>query len=397
MTTRLFRALTWLNAEHSPFVRRTAAMTARAAVWAITRNGTLASEAAGLWEADRFALALHRLNWYRRHARPSASQQDTAGASPLFDPTTGMGAQSVTALDAWLNSSPARNVGLRDQLARLYVLARKVQTATDAIPQRQLMADYTRLANTLCPALPAFDPAPARGKATDPYFTLDDALAALGTLDGTLKMPWYIISGTFLGAVREGTFLSHDYDIDIGINAEDFSESALLEAILQASDLTLVNISPHLHLTEHNGVLTDHARPALYHILHISGIGIDVFIHHLDGDLRWHGSAEHRWDNHDFALIDYTISGLPVRGPALADRYLTENYGDWRTPVKTFNCSTGTPNVRFNHSLSAVTETLRVAVLSQDMNAAMTAQLVLRQEGYLPQSGDFIIPWALTD
>lgn len=369
-------------------------MAARAAVWAITRNRTLASEAARLWQADTFALALHRLNWYRRHAGPDRAQPDTAGASPQFDPTTGMDAHTVTALAAWQTSSPARQAGLRDRLARLYVLARKAHDATDATLQRKLMADYASLAASLRTALPAFDPAPARGKAADPDFTLDDAQAALGTLNRALKMPWYVISGTFLGAVREGTFLSHDYDIDIGINAEDFTERAFLETILQAPNLTLVNTSPHLHLTYHDGLLTDRARPALYRVLHISGIGIDVFIHHLDGNLRWHGSAKHRWDNHDFALANYTIAGLPVRGPTDADRYLTENYGDWRTPVKTFNCSTGTPNISFTRNLSAVAETLRIAILSQDIAAAMTAQLVLRQEGYLPETGGFAIPWA---
>ena len=44
----------------------------------------------------------------------------------------------------------------------------------------------------------------------------------------------------------------------------------------------------------------------------------------------------------------------PVLGPADADRYLTENYGDWRTPVTEFNCTTGTPNLVISRTFRSV-------------------------------------------
>ena len=48
------------------------------------------------------------------------------------------------------------------------------------------------------------------------------------------------------------------------------------------------------------------------------------------------------------------LAGVPVLGPADADRYLTENYGDWRTPVTQFNCTTGTPNLVITRSFRSV-------------------------------------------
>lgn len=33
-------------------------------------------------------------------------------------------------------------------------------------------------------------------------------------------------------------------------------------------------------------------------------------------------------------------------GPRDADRYLTENYGNWRVPVTSFHCAVDTPNLR---------------------------------------------------
>ena len=55
-----------------------------------------------------------------------------------------------------------------------------------------------------------------------------------------------------------------------------------------------------------------------------------------------------------FDLADYTLAGVPVLGPADADRYLTENYGDWRTPVTEFNCTTGTPNLVISRTFRSV-------------------------------------------
>jgi hypothetical protein len=389
--TRGFRLLRWMNQAHSAPVRWLFSALAFATVLAVTGRIMLAREAGALWARDQFKTGAHRLSWYLHHGW---TRRIMAGRrAPLFDPTTGMDMDTVAALATLLS----RRDDTLAQLALLYVLAHQTHAATDPRSQKDRLAAYHDLANRLCRALPAFDPAAPIGMPPDLGFTLDDARASLLALDHALDVPWYVISGTFLGAVREGTFLSHDYDVDIGINAEDFDETAFLETVLAAPDLTLVNTSAHLNLTDKDGVLTDMARPALYRVLHASGIGIDVFIHHRDGDLRWHGSAKHRWDNHDFTLADYTIAGIAVRGPADADRYLTENYGGWRTPVKSFNCSTGTPNVSFPRNLSAVTESLRIAILQPKTAAAMVALLILQTEGYVPRTGaGFVIPWAPT-
>ena len=43
---------------------------------------------------------------------------------------------------------------------------------------------------------------------------------------------WYVISGTFLGIVREGGFLAHDYDIDVGITV-DPEHPEVLDAMIE--------------------------------------------------------------------------------------------------------------------------------------------------------------------
>ena len=381
MTVRTFRILRALRGPHRRPACIALAGVAGLVVLVLTTRPALARETAGLFAGDRWVTGVHRVNWYLRHSRIGTG---LGLGVPLFDPTTDMDADTVAELDTWLAGRDTP----RHRLALLYVRAHQVVASRDGRTQADVMAQFAATAAPLVRDLAPPDPeAPAAPAGSAPVFTLDQARAALEALQA-ITMPWYVISGTFLGAVREGTFLAHDYDIDIGIHAEDFDDAALRAQIAAAPDLVLVNTSTHRDLAlRPDGLWTGVERPALSRLLHASGIGIDVFVHHLDGDQRWHGSAKHRWNNLEFALADYTIAGLPVRGPADADRYLTENYGDWRTPVKAFNCSTGTPNVSFPRNPSALAEHLRIALRPNPSRDTQVAQLILWQEGYLTRSG----------
>ena len=76
-------------------------------------------------------------------------------------------------------------------------------------------------------------------------------------------------------------------------------------------------------------------------------------------------------------------------GPADADRYLTENYGDWRTPVTEFNCTTGTPNLVISRTFRSVALFLtRLAHFAHGdpveyakLRATLVADGMLRDEG----------------
>ena len=109
---------------------------------------------------------------------------------------------------------------------------------------------------------------------------------------------------------------------------------------------TVVETAPGRHAVERS--------LALVKLIHENGINVDVFVHHREGGVLWHGSSIHRWENSVFDLAEHTLGGVRVLGPADADRYLTENYGDWRTPVTEFNCTTGTPNLVITRSFRSV-------------------------------------------
>ena len=317
---------------------------------------------------------------------------------PQFDFTAALDPQ---ALQIAQRQAEARLVGGDDPQAlqsALYLQAYHVHHAKNAQARELATRIYCDLATQIARSIPVIAPPFEPAQKSNPFALADarNTLQAMAELlDGT-QMPWYLVSGTFLGTHREGDFLSHDYDIDVGINVEHFDHDALIAGIMAAKDLLLVSISPYVHLEiSPNGLAQFEERPALYSIMHSSGIEVDLFIHHKDGDQRWHGSVKHRWTNSDFDLTDYTISGLKVRGPADANRYLTENYGVWRIPVKAFNCSTGTPNVSFNHNLISVSQIILAAAYDTPQEAAI-ARTVLIQEGYLTETKgawSFTVPW----
>jgi hypothetical protein len=57
---------------------------------------------------------------------------------------------------------------------------------------------------------------------------------------------------------------------------------------------------------------------------------------------------------------------------------LTENYGDWRTPVKEFSCSTGTPNLTVVSNFYSISFFLRRLVfITQGKEPKMSYEKVL--------------------
>lgn len=202
-------------------------------------------------------------------------------------------------------------------------------------------------------------------KLTD-SFNKEEAYAALRDtkiLLTSLGWEWFVISGTFLGAVREQDFLGHDYDIDIGVLYEEFDMAALTAAVAQSDHWSIKSSSQCLYREpQSDGSMLYHrmAKPILVKIKHHTGLIVDVFIHVRENGLLWHGSAIHRWDNEDFGVATYHLGSEEVKGPDAPDRYLTENYGEWRIPVKKFDCSIDPPNITYSRTTKSVSYLLKV-------------------------------------
>lgn len=161
---------------------------------------------------------------------------------------------------------------------------------------------------------------------------LEDAKQALSDLANVFEenhMQMFLVSGTFLGCIREKKFLSHDYDIDVGVYGE---LEKLKEIFLKDKNFILQN------LTYKGGV----------QMHHINGIYIDVFLHYEENGVIYHNGDFMRWKNTPFELVEYDFLGSKYLGAKDYDLYLKENYGeDWRTPKNSmqFNSFLNTPNI----------------------------------------------------
>ena len=138
----------------------------------------------------------------------------------------------------------------------------------------------------------------------------------------------FLISGTLLGLIREGGIIGWDKDIDVGIFTEECPED--LEVFFQRHKqfrLGRVDLS------------SDRVRA-----VHRNGTAIDIFPHYPEGELRWHDGTATRWWNTPFGLKKMKFLGIDQYVPEDPEKYLDENYGDWRTPDPHFDARIDAPN-----------------------------------------------------
>lgn len=142
-------------------------------------------------------------------------------------------------------------------------------------------------------------------------------------------IPFFLVSGTLLGCVRDRQILSHDKDLDVGIWNEDISLEQLVKIFQLSGCFEIMPIKIH----------------TLLKLKHINGSFIDVFIHYKSGYQNWHATSKLKWTNTNFQLIDQEFLGQKFKIPKDYNLYLNENYGeDWRYPKPNFDSTFDTPN-----------------------------------------------------
>ena len=209
------------------------------------------------------------------------------------------------------------------------------------------------------------------------------------------EMPWFVVSGTFLGLIREKNFLAHDYDIDFGVFDDNFDLIKLQKKLHKNKDFFIKKVDLSLvgNFKKGHFEFAKNKKPVLVKIVHRTGINIDLFVHYADNNhprkVIWHGSSYHRWDNSPFKLKEYNFIDLPVLGPINYDKYLTENYGDWRTPVTDFHFTTGTPNLSIQNNPSSLALFLKRLAECRSQESHIKNLSVLQTAGYITKSGAF--------
>lgn len=206
------------------------------------------------------------------------------------------------------------------QLATAAARAGEVESAIDLYRQA-----ITLVINGAELGAPIADP---RLEGKSAWSAFEDLHAAL---DGA-GIPYFIAAGTALGLVREGRPLAADNDIDVGVLDADFDYDALMALFAKNPRFDFDVVHPH---TKKVG------------LKHRGGSPIDIFRFYRDGEKIYHDAVFVRWGNTPFEVERRDIRGLNLPLPADPDKYLTENYGDWRTPNSGFDAFDGgdAPNV----------------------------------------------------
>jgi hypothetical protein len=157
----------------------------------------------------------------------------------------------------------------------------------------------------------------------------------------------FIIDGTLLGAIREGDFIAHDTDIDIGVMMEEWTIDILAEVFK--------NMMYKGFILYHSfGIFGKHFELAWYR----DGIKVDFFFYYKVGDkIRFNaflnGGRTLPDDilTYEYDAINFNISntmvfnGLIVNVPFAPEQILIQKYGeDWKTPKTKWDWANGPKN-----------------------------------------------------
>ncbi|MCX2683307.1 hypothetical protein OQH60_05685 [Campylobacter sp. MIT 21-1685] len=166
------------------------------------------------------------------------------------------------------------------------------------------------------------------------YKDAKEALRDLAVLLEKNGIEMFLISGLFLGAIREKNILKHDYDLDVGIDAMNLET---LQNIFSSSPVwTLKN-------TRYKGGIQAN---------HSNGVYVDVFFHYEENGFLYHDGDFVRWKNSPFELERREFLGSHFLMPKDFELYLSENYGkEWRKNKnsKEYNTFLDTPNMEITN------------------------------------------------
>ncbi len=274
----------------------------------------------------------------------------------FFDFTAGADERVLAKMDHFLSRFQSRRDVHLVQSDQLYVLAAQIHCMiqqSGGVPSlvEPMIKKYELKANELLSIVSHFRNGGGNNKKEERKgdFSLTHAREVLKdfiTLFPRDNWRWYVVAGTFLGAHREGNFLAHDYDIDLGFNDGELDSAAMLRMLSQHSVFKLKKIDYQIEIVkEDNGCYALKLSPAMFKIIHKNGLNIDIFIHYRKGGFLWRGSIIHRWFNTAYDLADYNLAGFDVSGPGNPELYLSESYGDWETPISHFDCSSDSSNL----------------------------------------------------
>ena len=155
----------------------------------------------------------------------------------------------------------------------------------------------------------------------------------------SLEIPYFFMAGTLLGCIREGDFIGHDEDIDLGIFIEDLDDK--LVKALQYKGFSLDRVLGTRELGLEYSFLKE-------------GVQVDLFFYYHDTNCIWHGSwyphegqmklIKYAFDYFDIQATTFHDNPFPI--PSEPEKFLETVYGPtWREKDTKWHWATSPKNV----------------------------------------------------
>jgi len=166
-----------------------------------------------------------------------------------------------------------------------------------------------------------------------------DKVKALETLKklNELGLTYFLMAGTLLGVIRNGDFLDHDNDIDIGIigdnDAEEIKNRLINYGFSFYAEFGIKGKS--LEYRFFNG-----------------GIQLDIFFYYEDGDQIYFAASSNNGEYYKyifdkFNIVTTNLKNIRVNVPSNAEKYIETQYGlDWMIENKNYNYIKDAKNIR---------------------------------------------------
>jgi phosphorylcholine metabolism protein LicD len=165
------------------------------------------------------------------------------------------------------------------------------------------------------------------------------------------NITYHLEGGTLLGLVRDNQLLPWDHDIDISIPSSEIKKLLKIKNILEKSyrvklhyfkTNTYILESDKLRLIKVKNKYTSLLKNISPYIFRRFDVVLDIFVKYSDDkDTYWEASKKTMRVSSKYYTsyeeIEYNNYNYKV--PNNYKEYLREKYGDWKTPIKEWDCS----------------------------------------------------------
>ena len=196
-----------------------------------------------------------------------------------------------------------------------------------------------------------------------------------------------LVFGTLLGFIREGGVLEHDIDIDVSYLYQN--ESEFIRFIHSLKTLEKFKII-------YNGTASEYALkkdklrykvfPSIISIAHKNGAHIDIFVRYNKRKNVLFYAKHFCWKNSFFEVKEKFFDGLKFNIPLNSDKYLIENYGDWKLKNINYNFIKDSKNLTFCKNLPSTVSFMKSLFLN---SSTKNEFLTLLEKNNLTSSGSF--------